>query len=302
LHRNPSEVVKDHYAHIANYSLDRMEPADRALYAEWVAPEPTLPHAVAKRLAGDEEIAVAHMVLKLSPVLTDDDLAGIALTHSQEHLIAIAERAALAEIATEILIDRGSDTVLRVLSGNEGARFSERGLSRLEEKAGTNPQIAQNLAGRRSAERQSQRVLRIAVQAADGGSATTTAEARQRREEVRTLIEDVHQRKRTLDDVVAMLADQDRAFDLALVIGSFAKLPAAQVLKTLLASDVDGIAIVCRSLSLPPETFRHILQLRLARLKQEQRQYERDLEAYEDLPVDVSQEIIQLFEARAARR
>ena len=37
LERNPSEVVRDHYAHIANHSLTRMETDDRVKYAERVA-------------------------------------------------------------------------------------------------------------------------------------------------------------------------------------------------------------------------------------------------------------------------
>src|SRR3954468_16434617 len=163
LERNPSEVARDHYAHIANHSLTRMEVDDRARYAQRVASAPTLSPAVARTLASDEDIAVARLVLKLSPVLSDDDLASIALTHSQEHLIAIAERAAISEITTEVLVNRGSDTVLRMLSSNMGAQFSPVGFSRMQERSESDPVIARNLAERseKPPERQAQRVLRI---------------------------------------------------------------------------------------------------------------------------------------------
>jgi Uncharacterised protein conserved in bacteria (DUF2336) len=301
LERSPSEVARDHYAHIANHSLTRMAVDDRVKYAERVAAEPTLPISVARNLASDEEIAVARLVLKLSPVLTDDDLASIALTHSQEHLIAIAERAAISEITTEVLVQRGSDTVLRMLSSNRGAQFSPAGFSRMQERGESDPEIARNLAQRsdKPPERQAQRVLRIAI-AAEQSTGEGTKHARQRQQEVRSLLADVDSGRRVRDDVIRLVAEEDRAFDLALVLGAFADLPTAQVLKVLLEPDASGIAVAARAIGVPADIFQAILDLRARRLKQSAHQIARDLEDYNALPETVSGQTIRFLRGRSA--
>src|SRR3954462_15376583 len=263
LEQSPSEIARDHYAHIANHSLTRMAVDDRVKYAERVAAEPTLPISVARNLATDEEIAVARLVLKLSPVLSDDDLASIALTHSQEHLIAIAERAAISEITTEVLVNRGSDTVLRMLSSNMGAQFSLAGCSRMQARSESDPEIARNLAQRndKPPERQAQRVLRIAI-AAEQSAGETTKHARQRQNEVRSLLADIAAGRRARNAVIRLVAEEDRAFDLAVIVGTFADLPTAQVLKALLEPDASGIAVAARAIGFPADVFKSILDLR----------------------------------------
>lgn len=66
-------------------------------------------------------------MLKLSPVLTDTDLAAIAVSQSQRHLMAIAERARLSESVTDILVERGDRGVLHAVSANDGASLSDKG-------------------------------------------------------------------------------------------------------------------------------------------------------------------------------
>jgi hypothetical protein len=300
LEPNPSGPASDHYAHIAAHSLRQMETADRATYAERVAAEPTLPPSVAKRLASDEEIAVARLVLKLSPVLTDEDLASIALSHSQEHLIAIAERAAISEITTEVLVSRGSDTVLRLLSGNKGAQFSPTGLSRIQERGAKDPEIARNLAERdaKPLERQAQRVLRIAIEA-EQSTGIASKHARERQREVQSLLADVQAGHRSREELIRLLSEEDRAFDLALVIGTFAELPTAQVLKALLEPDASGIAVAVRSIGMPDDVFRAVLALRARRLKQDAHRVERDFNHYAALVETVSDQTIEFLRIRS---
>lgn len=78
----------------------------------------------------------ARLVLSLS-VLTDTDLAAIAVSQSQQHLVAIAERARLSESVTDILVERGDQKILHTVSANEGANFSDRGFDRLLERGRT---------------------------------------------------------------------------------------------------------------------------------------------------------------------
>ena len=80
------------------------------------------------------------------PVLTDDDLAEIALTHSQGHLIAMAERSAPRDRQLEVLVDRGGDAVLRLPASSNACVSPPGARARL-----------------------AQRVLKIAVEIADHG-------------------------------------------------------------------------------------------------------------------------------------
>lgn len=312
---DPSETAKDHYAGIAEHSLERLNADARASYAERVADKPTLPNSVARTLASDDDIAVASLVLRLSPVLTDADLAAIAVTHSQSHLVAIAERATLSESVTDILVERGDKTVLRTVSGNEGAHFSDSGINRLIERGADDAMVSSNLARRSDSlpPTQAQRVLQIAAQVsgAAGPSITSTGallnppkivakEARERRLEVKLLIADLKDNRRTIDEVVTMLAKQDRAFDLAQVISIFADIRNAHALRALLQPESSGIAIACRSLGLGAEAFRSVLQLRGARLNLSQKQIARDVELYLELPEETSERAMRFLKVRTA--
>jgi hypothetical protein len=304
-----SEVAKEHLTDIADRSLTAMTSRDRADYAKQVAPSPHLPREVARRLAGDPDVAVANVVLKISPVLTDEDLAAIALSHSQLHLLAIAERADLPETVTGVLVQRGSPDVLRSVSGNGSARFTDDAMILLMTRSKADPQVFQSLVqrARRLPAEQARRVLQIAAKVAPqptSGSTRPAApslqrQAQERKLEVKFLIGDLQTGRRELGDVVKLLASEDRAFDLAQVIGVLAGAPNAQILKALLEPDVSGIAVACRSIGLDKEAFRSILALRATRLHGSAKQLERDLENYTDLPGDVSEHAMRFLKVRA---
>jgi uncharacterized protein (DUF2336 family) len=242
---HPSEAARRDYSAIAQHALARLGTAERAAYARRVAALPTLPRPVARRLAEDEEVEIAGVVLRLSPVLTDEDLAEIAVTCSQDHLIAMAERSAISEIATEVMLDRGGDAVLRRLAMHSGARFTPGARERL-----------------------SQRVLRIAVEAADQKNSVRVRAARDRIGEVRTLIADVEAHRKQLDEVISQIASQDRAVDLATILAAFAQRSIADALQALFGPDHTSIEAWADDLGLAPPTRAQIVQMRTARLNQ----------------------------------
>jgi len=110
-----------------------------------LAPIENAPNGIIRSLARHDEIAVAGPVLKQSPQLTDGDLIEIAAAKGQDHLGAISERARLASAVTDILIQRGDTTVVRKLSQNQGATFSDRGYVTLVTRAETDETLAENL-------------------------------------------------------------------------------------------------------------------------------------------------------------
>jgi len=110
-----------------------------------LAPVGNAPDGIIRTLAHHDEITVAGPVLAQSPRLTDNDLVKIAVLKGQEHLGAITERSRLAAAVTDILIQRGDTTVVRKLSQNKGAIFSDGGYGTLTERAETDERLAENL-------------------------------------------------------------------------------------------------------------------------------------------------------------
>ena len=111
-----------------------------------LAPIDNAPRAVVQSLARHDEITVAGSVLARSTRLSDRDLIEIAKTKSQGHLGAISERARVAMAVTDILIQRGDTTVVRKLSQNQGASFSNAGFATLTKRAEADEHLAENLA------------------------------------------------------------------------------------------------------------------------------------------------------------
>jgi uncharacterized protein (DUF2336 family) len=114
-----------------------------------LAPVDFAPSRIVNRLARDDNMAVAGPVLEKSSILTDDDLIDISKTKTQNHMLAIAGREALAEAVTDILVERGNADVTRRVTGNVGARFSHQGMETVAGRAEKDEIIAENLARRR---------------------------------------------------------------------------------------------------------------------------------------------------------
>jgi hypothetical protein len=291
LDEEPSDLAKAHYGEIAVHSLSNLANADRKGYADQVAAVPSLPREVAVTLAGDSDADVARLVLKLSPVLTDADLAAIAVSQSQAHLVAIAERVQLPEALTDILVQRGDRDVLQTVSANEGAAFSKGGFDRLLQCGGDDPGIAGALSRRSDlTPKRAQRVLQIVEQLSGSGAAAGThaarslaREARKQRFEVRQLVVDLAAGRRALDDVVTMLAEEDRAYHLAEVFGQAGGISTEQALRVLMQRDVSGVAVACRSLNLGADAFRAVLELRGRRLYFSSRDLDDALSGYKRL-------------------
>ncbi|GAU80402.1 DUF2336 domain-containing protein [Bosea sp. BIWAKO-01] len=306
LDQDPTEPSKAHYGEIALRSLPHLEDEARKAYAGQVAAVPSLPHEVAVTLAGDADSEVARLVLKLSPVLTDTDLAAIAVSQSQHHLVAIAERARLSESVTDILVQRGDRTVLHTVSANEGAHFSDKGFDTLLERGGKDAEISGALAKRSDlTPNRASRVLEI-VEGLSGGAwskpadeaATLARRARQQRLEVKLLLADLGAGKRELDEIVTMLAEEDRAYHLAEVIAQASGITNEQSLRVLLQRDVSGIAVTCRSLNLGTEAFKSVLELRSRRLLFGARDAEGDLKNYAGLDIATAERTLRFLKLK----
>ena len=126
----------------------------RAKIANRLAGLDQVPPRFIRKLAFDDEIEVARPVLVHSRQLSDEDLVENASTKSQDHLYAIAQRLKLSESVTDVLVERGSDYVVRKVAKNTGARFSLAGYDKLTIRARSDSRLTVILGQRSDLPRQ----------------------------------------------------------------------------------------------------------------------------------------------------
>jgi uncharacterized protein (DUF2336 family) len=128
---------------VLGFLAQRIETRARAELSTRLALVENAPTRMVRRLAHDDEIAVAGPVLTCSASLTEADLIQIARTKSQGHLLAISGRRQIDVAVTDILLDRGNRDVIHKLAQNSGARFSDVGFTTLVVKAETDDALAE---------------------------------------------------------------------------------------------------------------------------------------------------------------
>jgi uncharacterized protein (DUF2336 family) len=122
--------------------MHHIETSAKALLSNRLAPVDRAPPLTVRALAYDDLIEVAAPVLSQSERLDDETLIQTARNKSQAHLKAISTRKVLSGAVTDILVQRGNDEVVQSTVDNPGAEFSERGFTRLVNRAEGNDGLA----------------------------------------------------------------------------------------------------------------------------------------------------------------
>lgn len=133
------------FGDVLGHLIQRIETKAMVELSTRLAPVDNAPADVIRRLAHNDEIAVAGPVLAQSARLSTDDLVDIARSKGQRHLLAISGRSQLAEAVTDVLVDRGNHEVVHTLARNAGARFSETGFATLVRNAETDESLAEKI-------------------------------------------------------------------------------------------------------------------------------------------------------------
>jgi uncharacterized protein (DUF2336 family) len=122
--------------------IERIETRTLMEISERLALVANAPIDLTLKLARHSEIGVARPILTSSSRLTTAELVEIAKTKSQDHLLAISERAEI-ETVTDVLVNRGNQAVVHSIAGNSGAQFSENGFAALLKAAETDDKLAE---------------------------------------------------------------------------------------------------------------------------------------------------------------
>ena len=269
---------------IMDQVLAEVEPLARRELAERIADVTDAPTRTLLRLAGDV-IDVAEPVLRRSPALTDDHLEPIARSHSQDHLMAIAQRQTVSERLTDILVERGNDNVAGTVTGNGGARFSEAGFEWLAARASANHAILNRLVMRGDLpERIANDLLPVLAASIAQKIEATNAEdkisAREMIDEARALLADrlraavsrsrplgilndqVARGNMTVAEAVVELADADELIDLAAFIGMRLGVHSETVVRNLFLGGEQTLMLICRAAALDLDAFSAIVRMR----------------------------------------
>jgi len=119
------------WAALAQLAADTAEEI-AATIAEAVKDLPGAPRDMVRRIAADRRIRVAGPVLRLSPLLTEEDLLGlVAAAPVAATLTAIARRPAISEQVADALVATGDPAAIVALLGNGTAAIRESTLDAL---------------------------------------------------------------------------------------------------------------------------------------------------------------------------
>ena len=274
------------------------------------------------RLAEDE-IAVAEPVLRDCSLFDDDTLADIASRQSQDHLFAISRRASLGTKVTDVLVDRGEQRVVRSVTSNLGAEFTEESFNKIIEKAASDPELQSAVSYRADmpldiAERAlkvlppEHRERLVALLADDPGTVTelvgkADAAARQmklaqskHRLQTKGMMVQIRDGQLDLDSVIILLARENRYQNLALVMSEFGRLKESAVLNALFKVDQGPIVVLLKSLDVTEPAVKAVAEARGRRLNLPRSMNDRMVEIWRDTDLETADKVMTLTRLRAA--
>lgn len=303
---------------VINRLAEDIEATARVALANQLAPIPNAPVTVIKKLAADDDIAVAGPVLTKSARLDEGDLLRTAESKGQAHLLAISQRSSLTEAVTDVLVTRGDQEVVRTVANNGGARFSDTGFETLVTKSAGDDVLAGYVAARKDIPSQhfhvllvkasdtvrkrlaatnpaaareiekivsdvSERIEKAAAPARDYGAATATVEA-------------LHRARKLDDEAVRSFAKGGRVEETLVALSMLSRLPLADVERSA-TGESDLVLILARAAGLQWTTTKSVISLLSSGRGSQQ-----DLEAAEAnfnrLQVATAQRVIRFYQVR----
>lgn len=290
----------------------------RAELAERLADVDEAPRTLVLRLATDV-IGVARPILERSPVLTDEDLSGIATTQSDDHRYAIGGRASLSAPLAEVLVSRGSARVLERVASNDGAELSPASLTTLVERSQGEAGLEVTLASRRDRGEAGFAALipglsdavadRLAALGLDPGRRQALdlkdrlkrhlAETSRDLRDVVTIASRIKAGQMSLDECALRLARSRRSYDLGALFGMLADIPRQITIRTMQNRDAEPLLIVCRTLGLSWRSVEAILEMRAVRAHEPYAPSPATRRAYDALDAEAAERTVRLLRVRA---
>lgn len=265
--------------------IDTVENNALAKFSSQFAALDCFPIKVVHRLARHDDVMVASPMLSYSPLLTTADLAELALSGTQRHLLALAIRSSLDESVTDILLDRGSREVRFAVAGNFGSKISVSGFGKLvalserdallAEKTGLRPDLPPHCLVElinNAADAVRGRLLALAPTAAKQELGRIVAIARENAKaemekprDFASAFEMVQrlQQNNELNETVLAKVAKGRQYEATVVtLATLASAPIDFVRPLMRSRRNDGLIVICRAADLGWETTRAVIMSR----------------------------------------
>jgi uncharacterized protein (DUF2336 family) len=275
-----------------------------------MATQAGFPIKLVRKLANDEDIEIAGPVIQGSPDLDDSDLIAIARKGADGHLDAIAGRDRLSEGVTDVLVDRGSRGVTHKVSHNHGARFSDRGMMALVDKAREDLQLQNVLTNRADLTKKAvdkllpmiteALALKLAERGYDVSSKMPPHLVEHARRQFEVAMENRNQQsivayqvfgqfltgRLPLDEALLRIVKCEQMLEVAALLAYPTRLDRHMLMAVLSGGPVQNAMVLLRAIELPWSTASKVLALRAK--KQRVRQFSSPVEERDYLATDVT--------------
>lgn len=256
-----------------------------------MAPVPNAPIGLIRRLANDDQIAVAGPVLKQSPRLSEKDLCDIARAKGNAHLLAVSTRRNLTSPVTDILIDRGDNDVARTVAGNETARLSEQGLTNLLKRAESDETISAGVYARSDLSAE-------AINAALTRAAARLNETNEKIAEAQRLALSLKETGDLVEAQIDALATVKKYEETVAVISLMSNLKFGYIEPMMHGQRLGGLTLVCKSLGCNLNTMTALWKLAEARNGATKEEIQNARKEFLAVSKDVAQRVVRFWQAR----
>jgi uncharacterized protein (DUF2336 family) len=295
--------------------IQHIETSAKELLANRLAPIDTAPPLIIRSLAFDDVIEVAGPVLSQSNRLDDAALIEVARGKSQAHLMAISTRKVLSDAVTDVLVLRGNDEVIQSTVNNPGAEFSERGFTRLVNRAEGDDNLATCVGLRPSLPRhlylkllaKASETVRQRLEAANPKHADevplVVAEATRRARSApsamtkqtaiaHALVKSLHEDGRLDESQVAQFAESGKFDETNAAIAALASVPVAVAENMMVETRAEGVMILAKVSGMSWTTVRSIINMRDELSEGEPTDINACRETYERLRPSTAQQVL----------
>lgn len=288
-----------------------------------LAPVDNAPIELIRRLAKDDNIAVAQPVLSQSARLTGDDLVEIAKSKGQQHLLAIAERRTLSSIVTDILVIRGDRDVRHAVAKNPSATLSESSFAALVENAESDDELAERVGLRidlpsrllqellqkatetvrarlfATASVEQQENIRRALLKVSGDIQREFAKPRDFKHAI-ARIEVLKERDLLNSEQIESFARTRQHEEVVAALASLTAMPVELVAPVMRSTRSDGLMVVCKAAGLPWRTGKAILQGRIIKESMSEAELMGAEQEYSQLSESAAQRTLRFWKVRMA--
>jgi uncharacterized protein (DUF2336 family) len=316
-----SDDERSHFGDIIGKVSANMDVAVRRRLAEQFAGQPKAPLGLIQQLARDE-ISVAASVLQKSTVLRDVDLIAIAQTRDQQKLGAISARPAVSETVSESIVEHGDDSVVAGLVSNGGAQFSRGTFLRVVERSETSQVLQAPLADRADLpadmlndmyafvssdlrHKLQQRLASIPPEMLEKALKDATRDVMTEMHHVKAVdrkamvfVAEMARQKKLSEALLVQLA---RSSQLAELIHSFARLAEVDVKtvrRLMNARNIEGVAIICKSMRFERATFSALAMFLEQGAGQDCKTVHQILDLYEKVTTETAQRVMRFWRVR----